>query len=88
MSFRRTSIGRILLGMILAISLATVLALPYPVAATSASEKVSVNVESLKFHCPTCVWALRCTKNCVTTTRADALKRGGVPCKVCGGTCG
>jgi hypothetical protein len=81
-------IRQILLMAALWVGLVAVLALPYPVAATSASETVSFNVESLKFHCPTCIWAQRCTKNCVTTTRADALKRGGVPCKVCGGACG
>lgn len=66
---------------------AIIIALPYPVAGSPA-EKVSFNTQSLKYHCPSCQWAKRCTKNCVTTTQADAEKRGGVPCKVCGGTCG
>ena len=55
---------------------------------SAAAEKVALNTQSLKYHCPSCTWAVRCTKNCITTTRAEAEKRGGVPCKVCGGTCG
>lgn len=56
-------------------------------AATAADEKVVFNTKSLKYHCATCTWAKRCTRNCITTTLADAQARGGVACKVCGGTC-
>src|SRR2546428_10500257 len=50
-------------------------------------EKVVFNTQSHKFHCSTCKYAVKCTKNCVTVTKSEAIKRGGVPCKVCGGTC-
>lgn len=53
----------------------------------SADEKVYFNKSSRKYHCPTCTWAKRCTDNCITITKAEAISRGGVACKVCGGTC-
>lgn len=56
-------------------------------ARVSDDENVSFNKSSLKYHCRTCTWAKKCTENCVTVTRAEAIKRGGVACKVCGGTC-
>jgi len=48
---------------------------------------VAFNTKSLKYHCLTCQWAQKCTQNCVTVTGSEAIKRGGVPCKVCGGAC-
>ena len=59
----------------------------YAAAADPTEQKVVFNTKSKKYHCATCTWAKRCTKNCITTTLADAKARGGVPCKVCGGTC-
>ena len=50
-------------------------------------DKVVFNTQSHKYHCLTCQYAVKCTKNCVTITREEAVKRGGVPCKVCGGSC-
>ena len=50
-----------------------------------ASEMVAYNVNTHKVHKLSCVWAERCTKNCITIKRADAYSRGGVACKVCGG---
>jgi|GEM_PF-603922 len=49
--------------------------------------KVYFNTETLKYHCPTCRWAVRCTKNCISITLEEAKRRGGVACKVCGGSC-
>lgn len=49
------------------------------------SQTVLFNTKTLKFHAPSCEWARKCTRNCVTVSREEALKRGGVPCKVCGG---
>lgn len=54
---------------------------------SSKDEVVYFNVETLKFHCLECQWARRCTRNCIELRRSEALKRGGVACKVCGGTC-
>ena len=48
---------------------------------------VSFNTNSLKYHCPSCQWAKKCTRNCISITRDEAIKVGGVPCKVCGGRC-
>jgi hypothetical protein len=56
-------------------------------AAAEADQKVVFNTHSLIYHCATCSAAERCTKNCVTTTLADAKARGGRACKLCGGTC-
>lgn len=50
-------------------------------------ETVAFNTKSLKFHCKTCTWAKRCTVNCIDLPKSEALRRGGVPCKVCGGSC-
>ena len=50
-------------------------------------EKVVFNTQSHKYHCSTCRYAVRCTKNCVTITKAEAIKRSGLPCKACGGAC-
>lgn len=74
--------------LVLSLGLALVFALPPPVAARAPADEVRFNTQSLKYHCPSCQWAKRCTKNCITTTQKEAEKRGGVPCKVCGGTCG
>ena len=50
-----------------------------------AAEQVAFNVESKKYHCVTCQWAKKCTQNCILISKDEAKKRGGVPCKVCGG---
>jgi|MudIll2142460700_1097286.scaffolds.fasta_scaffold37212_2 hypothetical protein len=52
-----------------------------------ADQTVTFNTQTLKYHCPSCQWAVKCTKNCVTVSPKEAQQRGGVPCKVCGGTC-
>jgi transposase-like protein len=52
-----------------------------------ATDLVTFNVKTLKIHCPSCSAARRCTKSCVDIPRADAIKRGGVACKLCGGVC-
>lgn|GEM_PF-5216321 len=48
-------------------------------------EVVAFNQKTLKYHKLDCIWALRCTKNCITIPKSEAIKRGGIPCKVCGG---
>ena len=50
-------------------------------------EIVAFNTKSHKYHCLECTWAKKCTVNCVNIPRSEAIRRGGVPCKVCGGTC-
>jgi hypothetical protein len=52
-----------------------------------AEEVVYFNTESLKYHCMTCKWAVKCTKNCVRMKKSEAEDRG-VPCKICHGSCG
>jgi hypothetical protein len=54
----------------------------------AADQKVVFNTHSLIYHCASCSAAKRCTRNCITTTLADAQARGGRACKLCGGTCG
>ena len=48
---------------------------------------VVINTKSLKFHSPSCEWALKCTKNCRPGTLEEARDMGAVPCRVCGGGC-
>src|SRR2546426_7497860 len=50
-------------------------------------EMVAFNTKTLKYHCLKCQWAVKCTQNCVTIKKSEAIKRGGVRCKVCGGSC-
>lgn len=49
------------------------------------SEKVAFNTKTRKYHALSCRWARKCTKSCIVIPRSEAIKRGGVPCKVCGG---
>lgn len=52
---------------------------------TSMAELVMYNTQTKKIHSLDCRWALKCTVNCIKIERAAAIKRGGIPCKVCGG---
>lgn len=54
----------------------------------SAERVVSFNVSTHKYHCPSCQYARKCTRNCVEISLAQALERGGVACRWCGGKCG
>lgn len=72
------------IGIIVAVLL---LALPFSAVLSGAEEKVAFNVESKKYHCLTCRSAIACTKNCIKVSRSEAKRRGGIPCKNCGGSC-
>jgi hypothetical protein len=50
-------------------------------------EVVLFNTNSLKYHCPSCQWAIKCTRNCISVSLEKAKSSGGIPCKVCGGSC-
>ncbi len=49
------------------------------------AETVAFNTKTLKIHKLYCQWAQKCTVNCIQIEKKEAVKRGGVPCKVCGG---
>lgn len=49
------------------------------------AEMVMYNTKTGKYHTLTCKWAKKCTVNCIKIDKKEAKKRGGVPCKVCGG---
>ena len=49
------------------------------------AKTVVFNTKTYKYHSIYCEWALKCTKNCIKIDKKEAIKRGGVPCKVCGG---
>ncbi|HWO09499.1 MAG TPA: hypothetical protein VNN80_08465 [Polyangiaceae bacterium] len=55
--------------------------------ASATGDSVALNTKTLKYHCPSCEWAVRCTRNCITVTQSEAEERGAVPCKVCNGRC-
>lgn len=57
-----------------------------PRPARGGGEVVAFNTSNGKYHCASCTWAQRCTRNCVNMSLAEARARG-VPCKVCGGSC-
>lgn len=46
---------------------------------------VMFNTQTLKYHSVDCKWAIKCTKNCIMIDDKEAQRRGGIPCKVCGG---
>ena len=46
---------------------------------------VVYNMKTGKYHSPYCQWAKKCTVNCIKIDKKEAIRRGGVPCKVCGG---
>lgn len=69
------------------VTLFLLLAVCSAVVSAAPDEIVAFNTETLKYHCLTCRWAVRCTKNCVKIKKSEAIRRGGVACKVCGGTC-
>ena len=49
------------------------------------AETVIYNTATQKVHKPHCQHAKKCTVNCIKIEKNDAYKRGGKPCKVCGG---
>ena len=49
------------------------------------AEIVVFNWKTLKYHKPGCQWAQKCTVNCTRVDKKEAVRHGGVPCKVCGG---
>lgn len=49
------------------------------------AETVIFNTKTHKYHKPGCIWAIKCTVNCIKLEKKDAVKHGGIPCKVCGG---
>lgn len=71
-----------------ALALLAVAATSVDVQAEPGSTVVAFNTKSFKYHCPECEWAIKCTRNCVLVSRDVAEARGGIPCKICRGTCG
>lgn len=49
------------------------------------AEKVAFNTKTHKVHKLSCVYTSMCTVNCIIIERKEAYRRGGIPCKVCGG---
>ena len=67
--------------------LCTLLLLTATNTAAERDDVVFFNTQTLKYHCLSCKWAKKCTRNCIKITRAQAVERGGVACKVCDGVC-
>ncbi len=49
------------------------------------AQTVIFNTKTYKYHSIHCQWALKCTKNCIKIDKKEAIRRGGIPCKVCNG---
>lgn len=49
------------------------------------AETVTYNHQSGIYHKHSCSSAVRCTQNCTKIEKKDAVKKGGRPCKKCGG---
>lgn len=45
-----------------------------------ADEIVYYNTKTHKVHKMSCIWAERCTRNCIPLKRKETYRRGGVPC--------
>ena len=64
--------------------LATISLAAATVAAGNAPADVIVfNLKTHKMHARNCPWAFKCTRSCIKITRESALKKGGIPCKIC-----
>ena len=63
------------------LTLFILLAISTPVLA----EMVMFNTQTLKYHKLNCRWSKKCTLNCIKIDKKEAIKRGGKPCKTCGG---
>ena len=67
------------------LKLVFVVSIFFAVTNISSAETVVYNTQTHKIHKVWCRWAAKCTVNCINIDRKEAVKRGGVPCKVCGG---
>jgi hypothetical protein len=65
--------------------LALFIALCINLSITALAETVVYNTKTGKIHATWCSAAKRCTVNCVKIEKKEAIKRGGKPCKICGG---
>ncbi len=65
--------------------LLTIMLITLFVQSVSFAETVVFNVETKKIHSISCPSAKKCTKNCIKIDRKEAVKRGGIPCRRCGG---
>lgn len=54
------------------------------ITAANKSEEVIFNTGSLKYHKVSCPWAKKCTR-CIKIQKQQAIFKGGIPCKTCGG---
>lgn len=48
---------------------------------------VVLNLKTRKYHCPSCELIRGCGTDCVVLDVHEAVRRGGKPCELCGGTC-
>ena len=56
---------------------------PFVKPVTTNDDIVVFNTNSLKFHKDYCEWAAKC-RHCIKIPKEEAIRQGGVPCKVCG----
>ena len=49
------------------------------------AEDVFYNKKTHKYHNMYCRYVQKCTVNCIKIDKKEAKRRGGIPCKVCGG---
>jgi hypothetical protein len=55
------------------------------IASSLSAYTVAFNLKTKKFHSLSCKWAKKCTVNCINMDKSEAVKRGGIACKVCEG---
>ncbi len=49
------------------------------------ADTVFFNTKTRKMHKQSCSYAQACTVNCIKIEKSLAVKKGGIPCKKCGG---
>lgn len=69
---------------LLLLVLATALALK---PGATVDNPVVLNIKTLLYHCPACDLVSHCGSDCTVLDLADAVRRGGKPCRACGGVC-
>lgn len=67
------------------VSIICVLCLNFLLTQPCFAEAVFFNTKTHKYHNFACRYASKCTVNCIKIDKKEAKRRGGIPCKVCGG---
>lgn len=75
-------------ALLLVVFVAAALAMRVPqTGAAAVDNPVVFNIRTLLYHCPACEQVRHCGADCIVIEAAEARRRGGKPCLICGGIC-